>query len=96
MMIELRLDTDRRRAWMPRLVRALMADGMTVQIRWQHGIKSPAGLDSLLTLERSLLRRHKPCGSDPLENGSLDAFDASDRASAHSPPPHAGPIKEQS
>src|SRR5690242_2424069 len=55
------------------LVTALVSDGCAVQIRWQAGSATPAGLENLLTLERSLLRRFRRSGSDPLPDGALDA-----------------------
>ena len=78
MIIELRLDQNRKRAWMLRLLRALSTEGFAVQIRWQQGFAKPAGLESLLTLERSLLRHFKPCGSDPIQNDDLAAYSQSD------------------
>jgi hypothetical protein len=77
MIIELRLDRNRKRLWMQHLLRTLAADGFAAQIRWQDGNPKPAGLDSLLSLERSLLRHFKTSGADAASEADFAEFASS-------------------
>jgi hypothetical protein len=63
--VELRFDDERPRAWMARLA-ALLADGdAEVQIAWVRTAASrPAGLEALFELERMLLRNGGTSGAD--------------------------------
>ena len=64
--IELRFDDQRPRRWMRHLI-ALLDSAATTRFR-SPGCgprpSRPAGLESLLDLERMLLRRGRPCGAD--------------------------------
>jgi hypothetical protein len=65
MMVELRFDEARPRAWMARLVN-LLDDGQTdIQVTWvRTKAPRPAGLEALFELERMLLRNGRAGGSD--------------------------------
>ncbi|MCG6205621.1 hypothetical protein LPW26_13300 [Rhodopseudomonas sp. HC1] len=65
MIVELRFDAQRPRRWM-RHVMALLGGGPhAVQIAWvRTEAERAAGLESLLELERMLMRRGRSCGAD--------------------------------
>lgn len=65
MIVELRFDEQRPRAWMVRLAK-LLDDGHTdIQVAWVKTIASrPAGLETLFELERMLLRNGGASGAD--------------------------------
>lgn len=65
MIVELRFDAKRPRAWMQRLATRLDDGRSMVQIAWiRTQAPQPAGLQALFELERMLLRKGKPCGAD--------------------------------
>ncbi|MFT3940511.1 hypothetical protein [Rhodopseudomonas sp.] len=65
MIVELRFDQQRPRAWMRHLLDLLAGSGRTLQVSWiSTSGERPAGLDTLLDLERMLLRRGQRCGGD--------------------------------
>ncbi|PZA10387.1 hypothetical protein DNX69_13505 [Rhodopseudomonas palustris] len=65
MIVELRFDQQRPRAWMRHLLDLLADDQRTLQVSWiSSPAERPAGLETLLDLERMLLRRGRRCGSD--------------------------------
>lgn len=65
MIVELRFDERRPRRWMRHLTALLGGGPYTIQVAWvKTDAERPAGLESLLDLERMLLRRGRPCGGD--------------------------------
>jgi len=65
MIIELRFDDARSRAWMGRLAKLLDDGHRDIQIAWvRTAAQRPAGLEALFELERMLLRGGKAAGSD--------------------------------
>lgn len=65
MIVELRFDDARPRAWMVRLAKLLDDGRCEIQIAWvRTAAPRPAGLEALFELERMLLRGGKPGGSD--------------------------------
>jgi hypothetical protein len=74
MIVELRFDDERPRAWMARLA-ALLDDGhVDIRIAWvKTGASRPVGLEALFELERLLLRRGRSCGADAVSKEIFDA-----------------------
>ncbi|MBI5132966.1 MAG: hypothetical protein HZA66_26300 [Rhodopseudomonas palustris] len=65
MIVELRFDDQRPRRWMRHLIALLGSAERALQIVWVRTDASrPAGLESLLEIERMLLRRGRSCGAD--------------------------------
>ena len=65
MIVELRFDEERPRAWMVRLAKLLDDRHTDIQIAWRNtGASRPAGLEALFELERMLLRGGKAGGAD--------------------------------
>jgi hypothetical protein len=100
MIVELRFDSERPRAWMARLA-ALLDDGHSdIRIVWvKTSASRPAGLETLFELERLLLRRGRACGADPVSKESVRAggradgipdivVDFTNAASVATRPPH--------
>ena len=72
MIVELRLDEQRPRAWIGRMM--TLGDGPhdAVRIKWAGaGRPRPRGLEALFELERLVLRKGRPCGADAVDKDSL-------------------------
>jgi hypothetical protein len=78
--VELRFDGNRPRAWMARLAK-LLDDGHTdIQIAWlKTGASRPAGLEALFELERMLLRGGKANGADAVGKDACGTLKRTDR-----------------
>jgi hypothetical protein len=65
--VELRLDDQRPRAWMRRMRTLAACERDVVQIKWvSTGRSRPKGLEALFELERMVLRKGRPCGADAI------------------------------
>ncbi|RJF66609.1 glucosamine inositolphosphorylceramide transferase family protein [Rhodopseudomonas palustris] len=65
MIVELRFDDRRPRRWMRHAIDLLGCCSHKPQIAWvRTEAERPPGLESLLELERLLMRRGRPCGAD--------------------------------
>jgi hypothetical protein len=68
MMIELRFDQERPRAWMDRMTRLVGGEQDLVAVAWvKSGASRPRGLEALFELERMVLRKGRRCGADALD-----------------------------
>jgi hypothetical protein len=68
MLIELRCDRARPRAWMDAFAVELGGEGAETRIVWIQAGQPPAGLGALFELERLLLRKGRPSLVDPAEH----------------------------
>jgi hypothetical protein len=74
MIVELRLDGERPRAWMARMIRLVDGEHDIVGVEWvKTGASRPKGLEALFELERMVLRRGRRCGADAVDKGGLSA-----------------------
>lgn len=74
MIIELRCDPDRPRAWIADAVRSLIAAGHIVQLRWMAvSAPPPRGLRWLFAAEKRLLQNGAPSGADLVDPRSIAA-----------------------
>ena len=71
MLIELRCDRARPRAWMDAFAVELGSGGAETRIVWIEAGQPPAGLGALFELERLLLRKGRPSLVDPVKHVSL-------------------------
>ena len=67
MLIELRCDRARPRAWMDAVAIEVGGERADTRIIWVESGKSPAGLEALFELERLLLRKGRPSLVDPVK-----------------------------
>jgi hypothetical protein len=80
MIVELRLDDERPRAWMARMMTLVDDKHDSVGIEWVKTRASrPKGLEALFELERMVLRRGRRCGADAVDKGGLSAPPRDDR-----------------
>jgi hypothetical protein len=78
--VELRLDDERPRAWMARMMTLVDGKHDSVGIEWVKTRASrPKGLEALFELERMVLRRGRRCGADAVDKGGLSAPPPDDR-----------------
>lgn len=68
MLIELRCDRARPRAWMDGVALGVGGERADTRIRWVDDGTSPAGLNALFELERLLLRKGRPSSVDPVNH----------------------------
>lgn len=74
MIVELRCDSKRPRAWIAAAVRSLQAAGHTVQLRWVETATSiPHRLERLFALEKHVLQGGRACGSDLVDRNTITA-----------------------
>ncbi|MDB5653699.1 MAG: hypothetical protein JWQ94_1312 [Tardiphaga sp.] len=73
MLIELRCDRARKRAWMDRLALDVGGERADTCIAWADGGEPPAGLAALFELERLLLRRGRRSGVEPAQGLAAEA-----------------------
>ncbi len=74
MIVELRCDPKRPRAWIADAVRSMQAAGHTVQLRWVEAATSiPRYLDGLFALEKRMLRSGHACGTDLVGRNTIAA-----------------------
>jgi len=79
MIVELRCDSKRPRAWIAAAVRSLQAAGHAVQLRWVDAATSvPRSLDHLFALERRMLQNGRPCGTDLVDRHIIAASPPAD------------------
>jgi len=68
MIIEFRCEIEHARQWMGREMLSIDGRDVPVQIAWTTTAEPrPAGLDALFGLERMVLRKGKPGGTDRLK-----------------------------
>ena len=80
MIVELRFDDERPRAWMVRLAKLLDDAHIDIQIAWvRTGASRPAGLEALFELERMLLRNGRASGADAVSKDVCGRFKRTDR-----------------
>jgi hypothetical protein len=74
MIVELRFDDERPRAWMVRLAKLLDDGHADIQIAWvKTGASRPVGLEGLFELERMLLRNGRASGADAVSKDACGA-----------------------
>ena len=74
MIVELRCDPKRPRAWIATAVRSLQAAGHSVQLRWiDAATPAPRFLDRLFALEKRLLHNGRPNGTDLVDRSTITA-----------------------
>ena len=72
MIVELRFDAQRPRTWMLRAIRQIAAEHAQVCVRWvSDQPRPPAGLATLLDLERLLLRGGRRSDADALDRATI-------------------------
>ena len=71
LLVLLRLDRSRARAWHGRMIQALMASGATVRVEAVDDVPLPGSVAILFKLEGLVLRRGKADGSDPVDIATL-------------------------
>ena len=72
MIVELRLDEQRPRAWIGRMMTLGGGAHDVVRIKWSGaGRRRPRGLEALFELERVVLRKGRACGADAVDKDSL-------------------------
>jgi hypothetical protein len=72
--IELRLDDQRPRAWMARMMALVAGEQDSVGVTWvRTGAIRPKGLEALFELERMVLRKGRSCGTDAIDKDILSA-----------------------
>ena len=72
MIVELRFDAKRPRDWMLRAIRQIAAVHDDVSVRWiDDGTRPPTGLETLLDLERLLLRGGRRCDADVVDRAAI-------------------------
>ena len=80
MIVELRFDDERPRAWMVRLAKLLANGHAEIQVAWaKNRTPRPAGLEALFELERMLLRNGRPSGCDAVSKDACGRPKQSDR-----------------
>ncbi len=74
MIVELRCDSKRPRAWIVAAVRSLQAAGHTVQLHWvDAATPAPRYLDHLFALEKRMLQNGRACGTDLVDPATIPA-----------------------
>jgi hypothetical protein len=72
--VELRFDDQRPRAWMDRIRTLVDGEHVIVGVNWvTTGASRPKGLEALFDLERMVLRKGRRCGADAIDKDSLGA-----------------------
>ncbi|UGV25005.1 hypothetical protein E0H22_04525 [Rhodopseudomonas boonkerdii] len=72
MIVELRCDPKRPRAWIAAAVRSLQAAGHTVQLRWVEAATTlPGYFDRLFALEKLVLQTGPACGTDLVDRNTV-------------------------
>jgi hypothetical protein len=80
MIVELRFDDERPRAWMVRLAKLLDDGHVDIQIAWaKTGASRPAGLEGLFELERVILRNGRASGADAVSKAACGKLRRTDR-----------------
>jgi hypothetical protein len=78
--VELRLDDERPRAWMARMMRLVDGEHDIVGVEWiKTGASRPKGLEALFELERMVLRKGRRCGADAVDKSCFSAPPRRDR-----------------
>src|SRR3954454_22126029 len=74
MIVELRLDDQRPRAWIGRMMKLADRAHDTIRIKWvKTGGSRPQGLEALFELERMVLRKGRTCGADAIDKNGFRA-----------------------
>ncbi len=74
MIVELRCDPKRPRAWIAAAVRSMQAAGHTVQLRWiDAATPAPRYLECLFALEKRLLQSRRASGTDLVDRDTIAA-----------------------
>jgi hypothetical protein len=78
--VELRLDVERPRAWMGRMMTLVDGEQAMIQVKWvETDASRPRGLEALFELERMVLRKGRRCGADVINKDDLKAPRRNDR-----------------